>query len=184
MDNIWLFARDSVVQGTFDRYLVRPINPFFQMISERFQPDAFGELAMGIILLAVSIPKLSIPITALNAIMFIILILAGAVIYTSIKLFFASFAFWIKNAISLVFMVYSISDFTKYPISVYPKAINVVIQFIIPFAFTAFIPAGYLLGKINFAYGVGGTVLCAIIVWILSYGLWLKGIDNYESAGS
>jgi ABC-2 type transport system permease protein len=61
MDNIWLFARDSVVQGTFDRYLVRPINPFFQMISERFQSDAFGELAMGIIILAVSIPKLSIP---------------------------------------------------------------------------------------------------------------------------
>lgn len=184
MDNIWIFARDMVIKGTFDRYLVRPINPFFQVISERFQPDAFGEIIVGIILLSMSIPKINISISLLNIIIFLILVLAGAVIYTSIKLFFASFAFWIKNSISLIFMVYNISTFAKYPISIYPKAISVVVQFIIPFAFTAFVPAGYFLGKINFTYGIAGTVLCAMISWVLAYGLWLRGIRNYESSGS
>lgn len=184
MDNIWIFARDMVIKGTFDRYLVRPINPFFQVISERFQPDAFGEIIVGIILLATAIPKLNISISILNIVMFIILVLAGAVIYTSVKLFFAAFAFWIKNSISLVFMVYNISTFAKYPISIYPQAISIIVQFIIPFAFTAFIPAGYILGKVNFAYGVGGTVLCAVITWVLAYGFWLRGIKNYESSGS
>lgn len=184
MDNIWIFARDMVIQGTFDRYLVRPINPFFQMISERFQPDAFGEIIVGIILLSIAIPNINVSISLLNIVIFLILVLAGAVIYTSIKLFFASFAFWIKNSISLVFMVYNISTFAKYPISIYPKAISIVVQFTIPFAFTAFVPAEYFLGKANFAYGVGGTVLCAAISWALAYGLWLRGIRNYESSGS
>jgi ABC-2 type transport system permease protein len=184
MDNIWIFARDMVIQGTFDRYLVRPINPFFQVISERFQPDAFGEIIVGFIILAISIPKINITISIFNIIIFIILVFAGSVIYTSIKLFFASFAFWIKNSINLVFMVYNISTFAKYPISIYPKAISVLVQFIVPFAFTAFVPAEYILGKVSFLYGVVATVLCAAIAWILAYGLWVKGIKNYESSGS
>ncbi|MBK1813830.1 ABC-2 family transporter protein [Clostridium sp. YIM B02505] len=184
MDNIWIFARDMVIQGTFDRYLVRPINPFFQMISERFQPDAFGEIIVGIVILAISVPKINISISIINILIFVILVFAGSVIYTSIKLFFASFAFWIKNSINLVFMVYNISTFAKYPMSIYPKAISIVVQFMVPFAFTAFVPAEYMLGKVSFVYGVGGTILCAGVAWILAYGLWTRGIKSYESSGS
>ncbi len=43
-----------IVEGKFDKYLVRPLNPLFQVIVEKFQPDGFGEIIIGSILLIFS----------------------------------------------------------------------------------------------------------------------------------
>lgn len=183
-DNIWMLSGRIIVRGEFDRYLLRPINPFFHMIAEVFQPDAFGELIVGIALVCVSIPKLNIAINPLSILLFILLIICGAIIYTSVKLFFASFAFWIKFSQSIVFMSYSLSDFSKYPISIYAKPIQVILTFVIPFAFTAYFPAGYFAGKINMLIAAGGTALVALVSFTIAYGTWLLGIQAYESAGN
>ena len=49
-DYLWIFSWKTIVQGEFDKYLVRPLNPLFQVISEKFQPDGFGEIIIGTIL--------------------------------------------------------------------------------------------------------------------------------------
>lgn len=43
-DNIWMLAWHLVVSGKFDSYMLRPMNLFLQVIFEKLQPDAFGEL--------------------------------------------------------------------------------------------------------------------------------------------
>jgi ABC-2 type transport system permease protein len=73
-DNIWLIP-SRVRRGDIDRYLLRPINPLFQVIVERFQIEAFGELAIGILLVAYAIPRLSIVWTPLT-------VLLGAGVYS------------------------------------------------------------------------------------------------------
>ena len=49
-DNLWLISSWLIADGDFDRYLLRPINPLFQVIAERFQMDGFGEFVIGVIL--------------------------------------------------------------------------------------------------------------------------------------
>jgi len=148
----------------------------FHLIAERFQPDAFGELIIGIFLIMTALPKLNISFSFIDIITFIFVVICGSIIYTSIKLFFASFAFWLKFSQSILFMNYMLADFTKYPITIYSKWIRVILTFIIPFAFTAFFPAGYFVGKVSMQIAVGGTALAALISFI--------GIRAYESAGS
>lgn len=183
-DNLWLLAGRIIVRGEFDRYLLRPINPLFHLIAERFQPDAFGELAVGVTLIIVSLSKLKLTFSFIDIIIFIFVIICGSVIYTSIKLFFASFAFWLKFSQSILFMNYMLADFTKYPLSIYSKWIRIILTFIIPFAFTAFFPAGYFVHKIEIYTAVGGTALAALISFIIAYSTWILGIRAYESAGS
>lgn len=183
-DNIWMLGMNIIVRGDFDRYLLRPINPLFHLISERFQSDAFGEITVGIAITAISINKLNMHVTFATAIVFIVLIIAGAVIYTSIKLFFASLAFWIKNSLPIMNLVYTLSDFAKYPNQIYSKFVQAIITVIIPFAFTAFIPAAYFTGKVSLTLALFGTVAAAVISFIIAYSLWLKGISSYESAGN
>lgn len=183
-DNLWLLSGRIIVRGEFDRYLLRPINPLFHLIAERFQPDAFGELAVGILLIAASISKLNITLTFLSATIFIFVVICGAVIYTAIKLFFASFAFWLKFSQSILFMNYMLADFTKYPLTIYSKFIRIILTYIIPFAFTAFFPAGYFVGKVNMVTAVFGTAIAALISFMLAYLTWTLGIKAYESAGS
>ena len=47
-DYLWLFTWKTIVEGEFDRYLLRPINPLFQVISESVQPDGLGEVIIGV----------------------------------------------------------------------------------------------------------------------------------------
>lgn len=56
-DNIWLVAWRLAINGDFDRYMLRPMNVFFQVISEKLQPDAVGELLVGTILIVRSLAK-------------------------------------------------------------------------------------------------------------------------------
>jgi ABC-2 type transport system permease protein len=183
-DNLWLLAGRIIVRGDFDRYLLRPINPLFHLLAERFQPDAFGELIVGIFLIVVSLGKINISLSAINIASFIFVVICGSIIYTSVKLFFASFAFWLKFSQSILFMNYMLADFTKYPITIYSKWIRVILTFIIPFAFTAFFPAGYFVGKVGASTAIGGTALAAIISFAVAYTTWILGIRAYESAGS
>lgn len=87
-------------------------------------------------------------------------------------------------SMSILFMNYSLSDFAKYPMSIYSKPIKGVLTFVIPFAFTAFFPAGYFVGKISPLLAIGGTFWAAAISFTIAYTTWLKGISVYESAGN
>lgn len=183
-DYIWIFSKSTVIKGEFDRYLLRPLNPLFQVFAERFQLDAFGELIVGFSIVGYALTHLDINITILKIISFIVVIIAGAIIYTSIKLLFAALSFWIKQSFPVLNLVYQFADFTKYPNSIYGKGIQFTLSFIIPFAFTAFIPASFFLDKESFVYGILVTCLVAFLAAIISYRVWSVGLKNYESAGN
>ena len=95
-DNIWMIAWQFVVNGKFDQYMLRPMNLFLQVIFEKLQPDALGELLVGSILITISFRKGIVMINGMNILLLIVSVFAGAIIYTAIKLLFASFAFALK----------------------------------------------------------------------------------------
>lgn len=189
-DNIWMVAWRIVLNGDFDRYMLRPMNVFFQVISEKLQPDALGELLVGSILIISSLMKGIVVVDFEHVVMFVISILAGAVIYTSIKLFFASIAFWVKISGPFLQVAYEMADFAKYPTEIYAKAVKFIITWIIPFAFVAYLPASYFLGVGGFPglerKGAVILVECgiAVVFWFIAYALFHKGTKIYESAGN
>lgn len=183
-DNIWMIAWRMVISGEFDRYLLRPMNLFFQVVCEKFQPDAFGELLVGFILVGRGIGK-GIVVVNMNTIaFFLVSMIAGTVIYTSIKLLFASLAFWFKQSGPFLQMAYEMADFAKYPVEIYATPIRFVITWILPFAFVAYLPATYFLTETSLLKTIGIECVIAIVFWIISYSVFLKGTKIYESAGN
>ena len=183
-DNIWLVAWRMVVNGDFDRYMLRPMNVFFQIICEKLQPDAVGELLIGTILIIMSLSKGIVIVDGMHIVMFIVSVIAGAVIYTSIKLLFASLSFWIKRSGPFLQVAYEMADFAKYPIEIYSKPIQFILTFVIPFAFVAYFPASYFLIQKSALTTVGIECLIAVILSILAYSIFKIGISKYESAGN
>lgn len=185
-DNIWMLAWRLVINGDFDRYMLRPMNIFFQVIAEKLQPDALGELLVGTILVVYSAAKGVVVLDAVHIGLFVVSVLAGALIYTAIKLLFASLAFWIKRSGPFLQLAYDMAEFAKYPTEIYAKALRFVITWVIPFAFVAYLPAGYFLNAgIGNHMGVIG-IECAIaaVFWLIAYAVFHKGISIYESAGN
>lgn len=183
-DYLWIFSSDVIIKGDFDRYLLRPINPLFHILSERLQLDALGEIFIGIAIVILATLKLNITISIVGFILFIIAIIAATIIYTSIKLFFASLAFWMKDSFPLLNIAYMFSDFAKYPNNIYSYGIQIFLSFIIPFSFTSFIPVSYFLNKGTLIYSILGTVVVAIITWCIAYRTWIMGISKYDSCGN
>ena len=109
-DNIWMIAWRMVINGEFDRYMLRPMNLLFQVVSEKLQPDAVGELLVGTILVIVSIVRGVVVIDALHVLMFFVSVFACALIYSAIKLFFASLAFWVKISGPFLQAAYNMAD--------------------------------------------------------------------------
>ena len=183
-DNIWLVAWRMVVNGDFDRYMLRPMNVFFQIICEKLQPDAVGELLIGTILIIMSFSKGIVIVDGMHIVMFIVSVIAGAVIYTSIKLLFASLSFWIKRSGPFLQVAYEMADFAKYPVEIYSKPIQFILTFVIPFAFVAYFSASYFLIQKSALTTVGIECLIAVILSILAYSIFKIGISKYESAGN
>lgn len=183
-DNIWLVAYRMVIDGDFDRYMLRPMNVFFQVIAEKLQPDALGELLVGTILVARSLSKGIVITDGLHIVLFFVSILAGALIYTSIKLFFASLAFWVKISGPFLQVAYDMANFAKYPTEIYAKGVRFVITWVIPFAFVAYLPASFFLKNDASAWIIGAECGIAAVFWQIAYALFQHGTHVYESAGN
>lgn len=183
-DNLWKVAWFIVRKGNFDKYLIRPISPLVHVIIEFIQFDALGELLTGIVLVGISSQKLSLHYTAVNVALMLVAVFFGTFIYTAIKIACASIAFWIKQSGSILQIFYMSSDFAKYPVTIYNQFVKTVITYVIPFAFTAFYPADYILRGSNPWFHIGGTVVVSIVLMVLSVMVWNRGLRAYESAGS
>lgn len=183
-DNIWMVSWWMVIEGDFDRYMLRPMNVFFQVICEKLQPDALGELLVGFTLLILSISKGVVVFSISKVLLFFVSVIAGAIIYTSIKLFFATIAFWVKQSGPFLQVAYNLADFAKYPTEIYSKAVRFLITWVIPFAFVAYLPASYFLGQRSALTTIGMECIIAVVFWAVAYSFFQYGISKYESAGN
>ena len=81
-------------------------------------------------------------------------------------------------------MVYGMNEFAKYPTTIYSMPVRIFVTYIIPFAFTGYYPALFLLTGENPWFNIGGVVLISAVLFILSLLIWNKGLKAYESAGA
>jgi len=182
-DNIWLLPQ-KVRNGTMDRYLLRPINPLYSFVIERFQPDAFGEIIIGIALSAYCITQGVFILTPIKIIGLLTLIFIGTFIFTAIKLLTASTSFWIKNSYPLMQISYELSDYTKYPIIIFPKVLRFIMTFIIPFALVSYYPVLYLLDRISIFSVLIIIIPVTFTLIFFAISTWKSGLRHYESTGS
>lgn len=198
-DNLWMVSYYNR-RGTFDKYLTRPIGVLFHVISERLQIEALGELLVGIVLLVCCftgvkgwIEPVGVTLGFFDVVCLIIFVILGACIYTSIKIITASLSFWTKDSQPIMSTMYEIATFTKQPICIYPFPIRFVLVYVVPFAFTSYFPAAFLLDKANANIPIPtwepsllllqGFITTVVFV-LLSLFIWKRGLRRYESAGS
>lgn len=183
-DNLWGMGYWIVAKGQFDKYMLRPVNTWFQVATEWFQMDAVGEIITAVVLMVYTLPKVTIEWSVLKLMLLFVAVLFSTFIYTGIKTITSSLSFWVKRSGYVTHMVYAVNDFSKYPATIYNKAIREVITYVIPFAFTAYYPALYLLTGENPLFNVGGTVIASLVLCAIGALLWHSGQKVYESAGS
>jgi len=183
-DNLWMVGYRIVRKGEFDKYLTRPINSLFHVLVENFCVDAFGEMLTCVLLLGYAIPRLNLPFYWYTIPALIVVVIFATMIYTSLKIMTAAISFWTKASGHIIHMLYMTNDFSKYPVTIYNKAVQTVITYVIPFAFTAYFPASWFLTGKDPLFCIGGTVIAGTVLMAIALFVWNRGVNAYESAGS
>jgi ABC-2 type transport system permease protein len=180
---------DLVREGRFDRFLVRPLDALFQVLTVPAQlfPDG---LFLAAITLAIAIPVAGLHF-GVEVLLFVPSIVAGgALIDLGISLSVAALSFWFVRVDTLRWAVMSLEqDFTRYPISIYGRAVRLVLAFVLPFAFMNYFPATFLLRKQETGLGLNPTVgvltpAIGLAWFAVSYALWRVGLRRYQGTGS
>ena len=182
--NLYQFGEIYIVEGKFDRVLLRPIHSLFQILFENFHLESIQEILTGLAAVAWCAVRLEIPLTFMNVILFPVLILCGAVIYVCIFIILSSVNFWVEDRIGLSPPVFNMIAFGRYPLTIYNAAIQFMLNWIVPFAFASFYPTVRYLGRMEFQSKFYLVPVVAAVVLGLALWVWALGVRQYKSTGS
>lgn len=182
-DNLWTLGRGYIRPGGFDRFLVRPIDPLFHLLADRFCHDGIGNFLVGLVLVIKSTAALGIAWTAGKVIYTVMAVLAGGGIFIALNLITCVGSFWIIDAIPLTLTVFQTNEFAKYPLSLYQKSIGIIMTWAIPYGLTSFYPASYILGR-DVGYMAWVSVPVSLALLLIGYRFWLFGLRHYGGTGS
>ena len=184
-DELWRLAYFRVKNGDLDMYFLRPIPVLFQVLSETFQPDAFGELIVGTVMLITCGIVSGVNVSFSLVLLFIVASIFGALIITSLKIITTSFSFLLKRSGPLVQVVYNFMDYVKYPISIFPAIIRNLLLFVIPFGIFISLPVDTAyFNSYNPYLLMLWIILIALAFFIISILIWNINEKKYESTGS
>ncbi len=179
-----------MINGDFDRLLVRPLNPLGQIVSSKFEIASMAHFLIGTTALIFGAQKAGIDWT-LGKVAYLPVVFIGAVlIQGGIRLAVSAVAFWTTRNSSLVHtVIYSSKEMIMYPVSIYKMWMQVFLTLVFPLAFVNFYPSHYFLNR-----GAGDllfhpliqylTPLTGTIVFVFGYWLWNQGMVRYQSVGN
>jgi ABC-2 type transport system permease protein len=182
-DNLWTIGWGYVRSGDFDRFLVRPIDPLFHLLADRFCHDGIGNFLTGSILVWYAMRSLQIPLTLETGLYLAITVISGGLIFIALNLITATSAFWLMESIPVTQMVFGMNEFAKFPLTIYGRGITLLLTWIIPYGFVSFYPATHLLGK-DVSTLVWMAPVVAIVFLTIAYRVWRIGLRHYGSTGS
>ncbi len=180
---------EYVREGRFDRFLVRPLDTLFQVLTvpQSIVPDG---LILAIATLAAATAAAHVRVDWLYAVFVPAIAMGGALIDLGISLVVATLSFWFVRVDTLRWVVMSLEqDFTRYPISIYGRGVRIVLSFVLPFAFMNYFPATFFLQKTDTGMHLDpwvGLLTPAIgLAWLgAAYAFWLVGLRHYQGTGS
>ena len=176
---VWV-TMDHIREGSFETVLLKPISPLFFIMASNCDVKSISLLLGGMVMAGISAYHTGM--AGIGAVVsFVILFVAGFTVMCGMNLIMAAISFkWVGNSrIPEIFD--SISNFGKYPMQIFPQAMQILAALVIPVAMIGFFPASALLGRLD-----GRVFICVIpCALFLGFGIWLynKMILLYEGVG-
>ncbi|MCI0397718.1 MAG: ABC-2 family transporter protein [Chloroflexi bacterium] len=178
----------DILSGRFDQYLVRPCSPLLQFLGREVNYFGVGDILFATTAFSLAYRNLALDWSAGQWLFFMVSLLAGLIIETSITWIAGSLSFWLGRSKAIHWIAMRFSGLTQnYPLDIFGQWFRLFITGFLPVAFMNYYPLTVLLGKPN-AFGVASlgflSPLVAMILLALAALVWRRGIASYTSSGS
>ena len=173
----------SIRDGSMDYTILQPVNSMFLVTFSRMVIWRVWELALAVVLIVIGINMSGDTTTPLQILAFCMLAISGTVIIYSLWIVLIALTFWFTKFDNNVTILHALIDAGRYPATVYPVWLQIIVTFIIPIAVATTIPLQALRGEL----GVDRIVMFLFIgvaSFIVASRVWKSGLKRYSGASS
>ena len=173
----------SIRDGSMDYTLLQPINSMFLVTFSRITVWRIWDLVLAIVLILIGINMSGDIMTPLQIVSFILLTASGTIVIYSLWIVLIALTFWFTKFDNNVTILHALLDAGRYPVTVYPVWLRILVTFVIPIAVATTIPLQGLRGELDVPrllmfLGIG------VISFIIASQVWKRGLKQYSGASS
>lgn len=182
--NIWTFNDRYIIRGELDRVLTRPVHSLLQVLMENMTPESMLGAVNGFLIMGWSMSTLELKWEWVDLIFFFMFVMGGAAVYGGLNVAIMSISLYTDSKNDIQPIVYNIGNYGRYPVNLYDRVIQIVLTWILPFAFVGFYPASFFLDQQEWKELALLTPVVGIMVLVFGIFCWNRGIRHYRGAGN
>lgn len=173
----------SIRDGSMDYTILQPVNSMFLVTFSRITVWRIWDLLLAITLIVVGINISGDVTSPLSILTFILLTVSGAVVIYSLWIVLIALTFWFTKFDNNVTILQALLDAGRYPVTVYPVWLRIIVTFIIPIAVATTVPLQALRGELDLRQ-VAGFFVIGIAAFVVASRVWKAGLKRYSGASS
>jgi len=173
----------AVRDGSLDYTLLQPYNSLFLVTFSRIVVWRVWDLVLGIGLVVAGISMSGVGATPANLAFFILLVVSGMLIIYSLWIVMIAATFWFVKFDNNVTILQALLDSGRYPATVYPPWLRMIVTFVVPIAVATTVPLQGLRGDLA-AGQVGLFLGVGALCFMIAYQVWRAGVKRYSGASS
>ncbi len=178
--------KSIIINGDFDRILLRPRSTVIQVLGSRFEFTRVGRLVQSLFVFIFALNNLSIVWNPLKIVTLLLMILSGIFILSGIYILGATLCFWTIEGLEVInILTDGGREISQYPLSIYQEWIKKFFTFVIPFGTVNYLPLMFVLDKVegNGTFHMLSPLLGMLFI-VPCILIWLYGVKHYQSTGS
>ncbi|SHO51311.1 ABC-2 type transport system permease protein [Anaerocolumna xylanovorans DSM 12503] len=175
-----------IVNGDFTKFYFRPMNILFSFVSEYIDIKSIFQVIIGIYLMVISSNTLNIIWDFQMVLLLILLIISSGIIIISTMTICASLGFWVRDPSVIMDFMLKVKDYSKYPMTIYNKILQLFFSIIIPLGFMSYYPSLLFLKNsvVRYMWIVPFQLIVSAVYFFIAVFVFQKGTRFYEGAGS
>ena len=173
----------SIRDGSMDYTLLQPINSLVLVTFSRITVWRAWDLVLAVILIIVGINLSGDETTPLSILTFILLTISGSIIIYSLWIVLIALTFWFTKFDNNVTILQALLDAGRYPVTVYPVWLRILVTFVIPIAVATTVPLQGLRGDLTFDR-VLMFIAIGMVSFLIASQVWKRGLKQYSGASS
>ena len=173
----------SVRDGSFDYILLQPVDSMFLVTFSQIVIWRIWDLALGTVLIIVGIRMTGGGVQPFNLLSFVLLSATGLLILYSLWIVLIGATFWFVKFDNNVTILQALLDTGRYPSTVYPTWMRLIVTFVVPIAVATTVPLQALRGELT-PWQVLLFLGVSAASFLVASRVWKAGIRRYSGASS
>jgi len=173
----------SIRDGSMDYTLLQPVNSMFLVTFSRITIWRAWDLILATVLIVLGVNLAGDTVTLPYILIFLLLTVSGAIVIYSLWIVLIALTFWFTKFDNNVTILQALLDAGRYPVTVYPVWLRILVTFVVPIAVATTIPLQGLRGDLTFSRSLI-FIAIGIASFLIASQVWKRGLKQYSGASS